>query len=402
MHESLSLERFRAPWVRAMLPFRMPRTSAIAATAGEVTPPGNAANKARFRTPAAGRPAVPDDSRSRSLPDRGVATAAAGRVPRTAVADDALADRPFPVRDERGPVHDAAIRRRGGSLGRRPAVATPIDFCRHPGGTLRRQHKPDRYAARTNRKPPNVSGGRNARRRRESKTQSFQRDQCHGEQDHGAHDLAHGGESGRIAPAAVASGPALHHAGNQQSAPRAINAIPTGRASRASIRFARFPVVPAGRNRSMTQSIRSGIFHQGDAGARSGRGGRRGHRIDQERALGHHGAGQRPEREAPSSAGRPREPGVCAGRRPPRDLTPNHDRGGRPPGRFPRKAGSPRQFRACTPAANERSPGEPAGNAHRPHPARVAPRGPGPDRVCGAARNSSGSMPASASHRSGK
>ena len=26
MHESLSLERFRAPWVQAMLPFRMPRT----------------------------------------------------------------------------------------------------------------------------------------------------------------------------------------------------------------------------------------------------------------------------------------------------------------------------------------------------------------------------------------
>jgi carotenoid 1,2-hydratase len=26
VHESLSLERFRAPWVQAMLPFRMPRT----------------------------------------------------------------------------------------------------------------------------------------------------------------------------------------------------------------------------------------------------------------------------------------------------------------------------------------------------------------------------------------
>ena len=25
MHETLSLERFRAPWVQAMLPFRMPR-----------------------------------------------------------------------------------------------------------------------------------------------------------------------------------------------------------------------------------------------------------------------------------------------------------------------------------------------------------------------------------------
>jgi carotenoid 1,2-hydratase len=25
VHESLSLDRFRAPWVRAMLPFRMPR-----------------------------------------------------------------------------------------------------------------------------------------------------------------------------------------------------------------------------------------------------------------------------------------------------------------------------------------------------------------------------------------
>jgi carotenoid 1,2-hydratase len=25
MHESLSLDRFRNPWVRAMLPFRMPR-----------------------------------------------------------------------------------------------------------------------------------------------------------------------------------------------------------------------------------------------------------------------------------------------------------------------------------------------------------------------------------------
>jgi len=25
VHESLSLDRFRAPWVQAMLPFRMPR-----------------------------------------------------------------------------------------------------------------------------------------------------------------------------------------------------------------------------------------------------------------------------------------------------------------------------------------------------------------------------------------
>ena len=26
MHESLSLDRFRSPWVQVMLPFRMPRT----------------------------------------------------------------------------------------------------------------------------------------------------------------------------------------------------------------------------------------------------------------------------------------------------------------------------------------------------------------------------------------
>jgi hypothetical protein len=32
MHESLSLQRFRKPWVQAMLPFRMPRVGKASAT----------------------------------------------------------------------------------------------------------------------------------------------------------------------------------------------------------------------------------------------------------------------------------------------------------------------------------------------------------------------------------